>query len=208
MMDAYERFHDLLKRDFFPLLRADGFKGSGTTFRRIKGDRIDVVNIQGSHGGSKCCLNLAVHYAFLPSVGGGRVTDPKKLKEYHCIFHDRLTEANEDDRWWDYGVTDNETEDSVAHLIDLYKRRSPIFFAKFDPFPDVFERVTPEQLDAGDLTGMPAACSQVNATITMARIMKHLGQMDRCREYAEVGLRHLGQAVGHLAELQKLRDAG
>lgn len=42
-MEPYDRFHQLLKRDFFPLLRADGFKGSGTTFRRVKGDRIDVV---------------------------------------------------------------------------------------------------------------------------------------------------------------------
>lgn len=56
-MDAYERFHQLLKRDFLPLLRADGFKGSGNTFRRVKGDRIDVVNVQGSRHGGKCCVN-------------------------------------------------------------------------------------------------------------------------------------------------------
>src|SRR5262245_22555260 len=155
-MDAYERFHNLLKRDLFPLLRADGFKGSGNTCRRLKGDRIDIVNIQGWKYGGKCCVNLAVHYFFLPSMGGGQVIDPKKFKEYQCTFRDRLKEATED-HWWDYGLTDAEAAASVASLVDLYKRRGALFFAKFEPFPDVFDKVTPRQLDAGDLTGMPAA---------------------------------------------------
>ena len=206
-MDTYERFHNLLRRDFLPLLRGDEFKGSGTTFRRVKGVRIDVINVQGSRSGGWCCLNLAVHYFFLPSMGGGQVTDPKKFKEYDCTFRGRLKEATED-RWWDYGATDTEAAESVAYLVDLYKRRGAIYFAKFEPFPSVFERVTPQQLDAGDLTGMPVACTQVYTAVTMARIMKHLGRMDRCREFAEVGLRHLGQASGLKAELESLRDAG
>lgn len=205
-MDAYERFHNLLKHEFFPLLRADGFKGSGTTFRRVKGDRIDVVNVQGSRYGGKCAVNLAVHYSYLPSMGGGRVTDSKKFKEHDCTFRGRLKEATED-HWWDYGATDTETEASVASLVDLYKRRGVHFFAKFEPFPDAFERVIPERIDAGDLTCMPAAFTQVYAAITMARIMKHLGRKARCREFAEVGLRHLGQAFGLKVELQSLRDA-
>jgi hypothetical protein len=180
MMDAYKRFHDLLKRDFFPLLRADEFKGSGTTFRRIHGDRTDVVNVQGSRSGGKCCVNLAVHYSFLPSEGGGRMTDPKKLKEYDCTFRSRLNEGTED-HWWDYGVTDAKAEASVTSLVDLYKRRGTLFFAKFEPFPDVFERVNPRQLDAGDFTGMPMTGTRVYAALTMARIMKYLGRIDMCR---------------------------
>jgi hypothetical protein len=59
-MDPYDRFHDLLKRDFAPLLRGDGFKGSGTTFRRISGEVIHVVNIQGSKYGGQCCVGVKV----------------------------------------------------------------------------------------------------------------------------------------------------
>lgn len=206
-MDAYERFHQLLKRDFSPVLRADGFKGSGNTFRRIKGDRIDVINVQGSRYGGKCCVNLAAQYSFLPSMGGGRVADPKNLKEYECTFRDRLREATED-HWWSYGATDAEGEASVASVIDLYKRRGAFFFGKFEPFPEVFERVTAAQLDVGDLTKLPSAVSVVYAAVTMARIMKHLGHREKCREFAEVGLRHLGRAVGLKAELERLRDGG
>jgi hypothetical protein len=207
-MDAYERFHQLLKRDFSPLFRADGFRGSGNTFRRIKGGRIDVLNVQGSSYGGKCCVNIATHFSFLPSEGGGRVTDPKKFKEYDCTFRDRLHEANQSDHWWTYGASDAEAEASVANLIDMYKRRGAQFFARFEPFPDVFERTTPADIERGDLSKMPAAMTQVRAALTLALIMKHLGRREKCREFAEVGLRHLGRAVGLRAELESLRDAG
>jgi hypothetical protein len=82
-----------------------------------------------------------------------------------------------------------------------------LFFGKFEPFPDVFERISPGDIDAGDLSKMPAAMTLVHATLTMARIMKHLGRGAKCREFAEIGLRHLGRAVGLQAELERLRDA-
>ena len=207
-MDAYERFHQLLKHNFSPLLRTDGFKGSGNAFRRVKGDRIDIVSIQGSRYGGQCCVNVAVHFSFLPSEGGGRITDPKKLKEYDCTFRDRLHEASESDHWWTYGASAAEAEASVADLVDMYRRRGALFFAKFEPFPDVFERITPAELDAGGSCNMVLAMTGVYAALTMARIMEYLGRHERCREYAEAGLRHLGQAVGLKAELQRLRDAG
>src|SRR5579875_1395554 len=122
-MSDYERFHHLLKRDLFPLLRAEGFKGSGTTFRRIKNEIIHVVNIQGSRYGGECCVNLCVHLSFLPIPGMDRLTDPKKLKEYECCFRNRLHEAREDDHWWSYGTTEAEAEASLANLIATYRRR-------------------------------------------------------------------------------------
>jgi Domain of unknown function (DUF4304) len=207
-MDPYERFHDLLKRDFAPLLRGDGFKGSGTTFRRITGEVIQVVNIQCSKYGGQCCVNLGLHYSFLPTAGGDQVTDPKKVKDYQCDFRDRIHEAHESDHWWTYGTTAAESEASVANLIDTYRRRGASFFKKFEPFPDVFEKITPADLDAGDRSKLPTEMTQLHAAITIARIMQHLGRTDQCRRFAEVGLRHLGRAVGLKPELERLRDAG
>jgi hypothetical protein len=207
-MEASERFHQLLKRDFSPLLRADGFKGSGKTFRRVKGERIDVINVQGSRYGGQGCVNLAVHFFFLPSEGGGRVTDPKKFKEYDCAFRERLHEANEADHWWTYGSSDAEAEVSVASLVDMYRRRGALFFDRFEPFPEVFERIMPAELNAGDFSILPARMTGVYAALTMARIMKHLARQEKSRAFAEVGLQHLGQAVGLKTELERLRDAG
>src|SRR5688572_14666010 len=122
-MDANERFHQLLKRDLSPLLRAEGFKGSGQTFWRKIDERIDVVNVQGSRGGGKCCINLATHYSFLPLDGGGLVKEPNKFKEYDCVFRARLHDSGESDHWWVYGRSDAEANVSVDNLIDLFKRR-------------------------------------------------------------------------------------
>jgi len=205
-VDSYERFHELLRCDFFPRLRADGFKGSGTTFRRARSDRIDVVNVQGSRSGGRCCVNLAMHFPFLPSAGGGLILNPKTLKEYDCAFRKRLHELNESDHWWAYGTSDSEAKASVAKLIDTYERRSAVFFERFEPFPDVFERITPAEIDAGDLSNMPGHFTQVLAALTMARILNHLGQAEKCREFAGIGLRRLGRAVGLKAELERLRD--
>jgi hypothetical protein len=205
-MDSYKRFHELLKRDFLPLIRAEGFKGSGTTFRRVFADRIDLVNVQGSRFGNQCCLNFAVHFSFLPSAGG-RVTDPKKLREYECAFRNRLHEASESDHWWTYGASDGEAKASLASLIDTYRRRSALFFGKFEPFPEVFEQITPAEIDAGRLSTMPPGnFTGVLAALTMARIMKHLGRGEKSRQFAEVGLRHLGGAGGLKTELELLRD--
>jgi hypothetical protein len=206
-MDPYDRFHALLKRDFAPLLRDDGFKGSGTTFRRINGEVTHVVNIQGSKYGGQCCVNLGLHYSFLPTAGGDRVTDPKKLLECQCDFRDRVHEAHESDHWWSYGTTDAESEANIANLLDTYPRRGASFFGKFEPFPAVFEKITPVDLDAGDLSKLPTEMTQLHAAITIARIMQHLGRADKCRQFAEVGLRHLGRAVGLKPELERLRDA-
>jgi len=206
-MDPYERFHGLLKRDFLPLLRADGFKGSGTTFRRTLPDRIDIVNIQGSQFGGQCCVNVAAHFSFLPSADGGCVADPKKLKQYERASRTRLHEANESDHWWTYGASDSEAKANVASLIDTYRRRSASFFGRFEPFPQVFEQITPAEIEAGDLSNMPpGSLTVVLAALTMARIMNHLGRIEKCRKFAEVGLRHVGGAAALRAELERLRD--
>lgn len=205
-MDAYKRFHQLIKRDFAPLLRSNGFKGSGTTFRRFTGERIDVVNLQGSAYGGKCCVNLGVQFSFLLQMSGTRIVDPKKIKEYECTFRDRLAEAGASDHWWSYGNTEDEAESSIASLVELYRQRGEAYFARFEPFPGVFEQVTPQDADAGDFSKMPIAMSGIQTILTLARIMNHIGRREKCREFAEVGLRHLGRAVGLKDEFERLRD--
>jgi len=109
----------------------------------------------------------------------------------------RLHEASESDHWWTYGTSDSEAKASVASLVDIYRRRGALFFAKFEPFLQVFEQITRTEMDAGDLSNMPPGnFTQVLAILTMARIMNDLRHHQKCRGFAEVGLRHLGGASG------------
>ena len=82
-------FRERLKIKLAPLLRGHGFSGSGVNFRRHVGDVIQVLNIQGSRYGGSCCVNLAVHLTFLPTVLGD-APDPKKITESLCEFRKRL----------------------------------------------------------------------------------------------------------------------
>ena len=207
-MGGYETFRDFLKQNFSPLLRTEGFKGSGTTFRRIKGEAIHIINIQGSKWGGECCVNLAVHFLFLPTTIGQPVGDYKKLRHSECEFRSRLHGPGESDHWWPYGTTDTECQSSAADLIDTYRRWGTKCFELFEPFPEVFEKITAVEMDAGDFSKLPPTRSAlVRLALTMARIMSHLRRLEKCREFAEVGLRHLGTASGLRAELEQLSNA-
>src|SRR5689334_18774413 len=78
-----------LAKTLYPTLRSEDFNGSGTTLRRLRGPLIHVFNVQGSSDSRRCYMNLGAHLDFLPS-GGGRVCDPKKIKEYECAFRGRM----------------------------------------------------------------------------------------------------------------------
>lgn len=207
-MGGYECFHDYLKQNFSPLLRADGFKGSGTTFRRAKGELIQIINIQGSKWGGECCVNLAVHFLFLPTTIGRPVGDHKKLRHSECEFRSRLHGPGESDHWWPYGTAETECESSATDLINTYRRWGTTYFEQFEPFPDVFEKITAAEIDAGDFSSLPPSQNTlVRLALTMARIMNHLKRFEKCREFAEVGLRHVGNASGLETELEQLSNA-
>jgi hypothetical protein len=205
-MTARERFHRLLRQEFFPLLRAAAFKGKGTTFTRQVGPRLDVVNVQGSVYGGQCCVNLGVHFTFLPTSVGDPVTDSARLKAYDCEFCDRLHGDGETDHWWPYGDSDAQARREVRDLVGLFERKGQAFFARFEPFPEVFEAITPEQVAAGDVAGYPVPEETLWMILTLARIMRHLGRTERARAFAELGLRHASDVEEVRAELEQLRE--
>ena len=56
-MDAKAVFFDVLKSEFAPKLRELGFSGSGQHFRRVRGEIINAINIQGNKYGNSCAVN-------------------------------------------------------------------------------------------------------------------------------------------------------
>jgi hypothetical protein len=204
------RFCELLKRDLLPLLCSQGFEAHGGILRRVQDERIDVVSLLGSRRDRHCCVNLGVHYSFLPPAGraAGAQADFRQLREHDCVFRERLREAGEAEPWWSYGSDEATAEANAADLVDTYRRRAPMFFSRFEPFPQIFFEVTPKQVEAGDFVVTPACQTRLHGALTMARIMKHVGNLDRCREFAELGLGHLGEATRLRAELEQLRSSG
>lgn len=208
-MTAHERFQKLLKREFHPVLRAEGFKGSGATLRRMVGERVDVVNVQGSQWGGRCYVNLGVHFRFLPDSCGKQV-DPAKVLEFHCVFRSRMdhpptrkkpVECSE----WAYGEDDAAAERSVRDMVELFRNSGAAYFQCFEPFPGALTRITPADIDTGEYQRLPPFkhYGKEIVALFLARVMKHLGHVPKCRAFARAGLRH-AEFPDTKVELQKL----
>ena len=178
-----ETFLSEIKRTFAPSLRSEGFKGSGTTFRRYVGPLIHVVNIQGSVGGQHCYLNLGAHLSFLGPVAG-EPPDPAKIKEYECAFRTRINPSSNGSQGWPYGTTQMDAIAEVSDLREAYGTGSARFFGQFASYPESFSSVVPASLQP---TNAPHSLGSGSALV-WAKIAKHLGRSEVAREFALLGL--------------------
>ena len=133
-----ESFLKALAEKFYPSLRAESFRGSGTTLRRVQEPVIHVVNIQGSSSAAGFYVNLGAHLAFLPMEGGGPCV-PTRLKEYECAFRDRIDPPpGAPPGTWSYGRSVAEAEAIIDELIQEWGRQGQAFFKRYSQFPDGF----------------------------------------------------------------------
>jgi hypothetical protein len=202
-----DHFFETLRVGFAPLLRSEGFRGSGRTFRRTRGEFLHIVNIQGSRHGDRCSVNLGVHLSFLPLLGGGGPLDPARIRECECEFRARLVLPGESDRWWPYGTVEEDSTASARDLIDLYSSEGRKHFERASAFPEPFASITPEDLERGDLSLLPGRTTAVRACLAMARISRHCGSRELARRFADIGLSRVGSAAALRAELEAVSCA-
>jgi hypothetical protein len=194
-MDSRKQFHNQIKQVFVPVLKADGFSGSGNTYRRVIGDVIHVVALQGSVSGGKCCVCLGIHLSFLSGSGAPSASDPTKIEEPDCEFRTRLKPSGQSDAWWPYGTTEQEARESSESICSLYQQAGAPYFQRFSSFPDDFNRVTPAMLAAQGELPFPAGGTFVRLALALARIAQRTGRYEDARQFAEAGLARVGPAV-------------
>ncbi len=188
-------FLKLLTKRLFPVLKAEGFEGSGQTLRRIRGPVVHVFNIQAASGGKACYLNLGAHFDFLPGEGGSFVP-PDQIEESHCLFRDRIDPPPGEAFGWAYGADSAQAEENVEFIVSEWTRQGHAFFAPYDTYPASCERLL-QQTDPDQIH--PAK------TLHMARIALHLGEADRARAFAQSGLARAPQAATSLkAKLERM----
>jgi hypothetical protein len=129
-------------RDYFaPVARELGFKGSGRHFRRIEGQYVQTVNLQGSQYGGKFAVNLGLQPLGVPAVLG-RDFDPKSVKEIECLFRNRLT-YDGCDTWWSYNADAQSRVEAAKSAGCLLRTAVDGYFKKRIEF---VENVTPDEL--------------------------------------------------------------
>jgi hypothetical protein len=208
-MNDRERFCGALKQTLVPILRAEGFQGSGSKFRRLKGEVIHVLNLQGSPKpweAGTFCVNLGVHLTFLPTMTGA-LANPKKIAEIDCEFWTRLAPKGETDHWWSYGSSDEETALAARDLVKTYQNEGTAYFEHYGSFPGPFAAITPEQLEGEEDSILPGWRSLVRSALALGRINVHLGRVDLAKSFAKLGLANLGPATSLKKPLQSILKA-
>ena len=204
--DPRKMFYSLIRDEFAPKLRELGFKGSGSHFRRIRGEVINTINIQGrTHGGSSA-VNLGLHLTFLPVNWADQLPDLKTVKEIDCEFRNRLAPGGEGDYWWKYRSLLSASK-NVAHLIDTYLAYGEPEFSKFDAVEKISNMIALDEIRADNYIKVFGGITAVRAALTMARIHRHLGNNDEAGAFAEAGLANLGRGIRVKPQLEEILDS-
>jgi len=182
-----QTFQKALAAQLYPVLRREGFKGSGATLRRVNAPLVHVFNVQGSAGGGRCYLNLGVQLDFLASAGG-RPLD--KLLEYDCEFRERLA-ATASGGDWHYGASDQDCEAGAQAAVLAWEERGRPWFARMARWPDDFAAL----VDALDIDHAHPARG-----LRMAMIARRLGDAPRARAIAESALARAPERASGLRE--------
>jgi hypothetical protein len=156
---------------------------------RRRGDELNIIQLQKHSTEESFCVNLGVHYAFLPKVGTEASLDDDHIELPDCELKLRLTnQATIKDQWWPIVSS---SVDQVADLVcsrglptfDSYRLDGPI--AAMDG----------RSIESGNL-GLLASITKVRACLLLARMHESLGNRDKCAETASIGLKFAGIAVG------------
>jgi hypothetical protein len=172
-------------------LQVGGFSRSRAGFwKRKHGDDINVLSFQKHSSTDSFCVNLGIHYTFLPVAGTEAPLDVDRIEFPDCEVHRRLTADRAlGDQWWPL------SSESVAEIARLIDDRALETFDSFRADGPI-AAISPNDIEQGNL-GILSSLTKVCACLLLARMHGHFGDHEKCREAATVGLRVAGaMAVG------------
>jgi hypothetical protein len=193
------RLESAIRSALAPLLRSEGFTGSGRRFYKASGPWIQIIRVQGSRYGGSFAVNLGIHFASVPDFSGN-LPDLKKMTEVHCEFRRRLSESNAD-MWWKHEADQASMLSAVESAASIYSNCGRRYF---ELACSALNLIAPEALASGDYDLQGFGNTKVRLGLTLARIRKLEGKAEESREFAAYGLQHLGSAVILKTELQSL----
>jgi hypothetical protein len=193
------KLENSIREVFAPSLRAEGFTGSGRNYRRLFGEWVQVVNIQGSNWGGRFYINLATHPIVIPDTGGDP-PNPKTILEYHCEFRRRL-EKSVADQWWEYDRSQVSMDATVKSAAAVYAEHGRRFF---DPQSGVVAQLLALRacdLVSGSHRQMKLLTTDTRISFALARFWSAKAQFDVAAAFADYALSNLGRGVNLRPEL-------
>lgn len=159
------------------------------TWNRRCGHELSIVQLQKQSGAETFCVNLGVHYGFLPKAGTEAPLEGDDIELPDCEVKLRLTERPTDkDQWWPISET------SVGQVANLVISRG---LSAFDAYrvDGGLSAMDAKSIESGS-PGLLAPITKVRACLLLARLHEHLGNKEKCIEAATIGVKLAGMAVG------------
>jgi Domain of unknown function (DUF4304) len=202
-----EVFLNHIKEYLAPKLRLVAFKGSGQNFLRVRGELINAVNIQGSRWGEAACVNLGLHFTFLPQSWRDDPQTTKKWREVDCEFRARLSPRRGYDHWWKYGSSHAEAKRAAEDVVETYFSKGEALFELFEQPTAIVSAVTLGDRRIERSADFVWHATEVRLALAIARIHQHLGNMADCRANANFGLSKIRRAERLRSPLEALANA-
>lgn len=170
-----------IRAHFAPRLRETGFKGSGRTYRRIRDDLIEIVDVQGSRYGGMFAINLAIHPCGVQSLSEGATE--KSIKEYECAFRRRLS-ADRGDHWWGTGATQESMDQAVQEAALVYQEHGAPLFDRIGGPNTLLLNITADSLASGDYDFAGFNLAPTLTALILMRWRLHQGRITEAKELA------------------------
>lgn len=170
--------------------------GPGTWSRRI-GEYLNVIWLQRHSTEKLYCVNIGIHYAFLPKAGTEATLSEDWIEQPDCEIKLRLTsDPSAKDQWW---PLTEQTADEIGEIagtrglaiFDSYRLTGPI------------AAMEAEEIETGT-AGLLSDLTKVRACLLLARLHEHLGNKDKCVDAATRGIRLAGMAAGPKKALKEI----
>ena len=203
---AAPRIESAIRDHLAPLLRADGFSGSGRTFRRTVGAWIHVLNVQGSRYGGQFAVNLGLQPIAIPDVLGN-VSDPKRIAEALCEFRRRMSDSEARlDKWWKHDATPESMAAAVCDAASTYDKVGRRLFDNATSEAADLNTVTPDAFIAGRFNFQGFGSTNCRMALALARLRKVRGQLAESQAFAAYALEQVGSASLLRIQIQALTE--
>jgi len=167
------------------------------TWNRCRGDELNAIQLQEHSTKESFCVNLGIHYTFLPKAGTEASLDGDQIELPDCELKLRLTDqATVKDQWWPIAAS------SVGQIADLVCRRGLSIFDLYR-LDGPIAAMDGKSIESGN-PGLLASITKVRACLLLARMHEYLGNYDKCVEAATIGVKLAGMAVGPKKALQDI----
>jgi hypothetical protein len=167
-----------------------GFRSTAAgTWNRRQDDELNVIQLQEHSVKKSFCVNLGIHYTFLPKAGTEAPLDGDQIEVPDCELKLRLTDqATVKDQWWPIAAS---SVDQVADLV--CSRGLPIFDSYRLDGP--IAGMDGKSIESGN-PSLLASITKVRACLLLARMHERLGNRDKSIDAATIGVKLAGMAVG------------